>query len=73
MLCLMLHISSKYCPKIDREEKQFFPQTNAISFYPVKTQIIPFRSTDINIVLSDFRHESKQSLNGEEVRSIKPT
>ena len=46
---------------------------NAFSFYTVQPQIIAFRSTDINIVFSDIRHENKQSFIGGEIRSIKPT
>jgi hypothetical protein len=69
----MLHISSKYRPNIDREQKQFFLQTNAISFYPAMSQIIAFRSTEINILLSDIPHENKQSLTGEEIWSINRT
>ena len=48
-----------------------FSSTNAISFYQLKPQIISFRSTDINIVLSDIRHENKESLIGEEIRSTR--
>jgi len=40
-------------------------------FYPVKAQIIAFRSTDINLVFSDIRHENKESLTGEEIRSTR--
>jgi len=47
-----------------------FSPTNAISFYPGKATIIAFRSTDINTVFSDIRHENKQSFIGEEIRSI---
>jgi len=50
-----------------------FSLTNAISFYTVKPQIIAFRSTDINIVFSDIRHENKQSFIGEEIWVYKPT
>ena len=46
-----------------------FSSTNAISFYPVKAQIIAFRSTGINIVFSDIRHENKESFLGEEIRT----
>jgi len=31
-------------------------------FYQLKPQIFAFRSTDINIVFSDIRHENKVSL-----------
>jgi hypothetical protein len=48
-----------------------FSSTNTISFHPVKAQIIAFRSTDINIVFSDIRHENKESLFGEEIRSTR--
>jgi hypothetical protein len=52
---------------------KLFPQTNANYFYPVKSQIIAFLATDINVVLSDFRHENKQSLFNESIKFIKPT
>ena len=39
----------------------------------IKTTVFAFQSTDINIVSSDIRHENKQSLIGEEIRSIKGT
>ena len=46
-----------------------YSSTNAISFYPVKAQVISFPSTDINIVFSDIQHENKENLIGEEIRS----
>jgi len=64
VLCPVFFIFSKYGPNLCREQKQFFSSTNAISFFPLKPQIIAFRSTDINFVFSDIRHENKQSLFG---------
>ena len=42
-----------------------FSSTKAITFYPVKAQIIAFRATNINIVFSDIQHKNKESLIGE--------
>jgi len=50
----------------------FFFLNERISICPVKPHIIVLRSTDINIVFSDIRHESKQSLIREEFRSVEP-
>jgi hypothetical protein len=38
-----------------------------------KTKIFGFRFTNIIIVFSDFRHDNKQSVIGEQIRCIKPT
>jgi len=72
MLCLCctfpVNVLLKY---IGNRNKYFLNQRYL--FYPVKPQIIAFRSTDVNILFSDIRHENRQTFIGEEIMSIKPT
>jgi hypothetical protein len=62
VLRTMFYISRKYGPNLCRERKQFFVPQKTLSLFPLKPQIFAFRSTDINFVFSDIRHENKQSL-----------
>ena len=41
-------------------EETTFVSTNAITFFPVKPQIIALRPTDINIAFTDIRYDNKK-------------